>query len=169
MTKRCIRGFTLVELLVSMALLVVIVMIIGMFFQRASVAWDTGARKAEVLLTGRAVADFMAQELAMAMPATNSWNVPTGGNSASFLMLGDATATLRATQTVHYAFNAGAVTRNETNMCDGIYSLSFEPENIPGDPNPFPVWVDVVVTVSNSFGYGVFQSRATFPNRGREG
>lgn len=166
--RRGRRGFTLVELLVAMSMLVVIVMIIGMFFQRASVAWDTGVRKAEVLLTGRAVADYMSQEMEMAMPVTNTWNV--SGSSASFMILGEATATLRATQTVSYAFVAGngQVTRNGQPMCEGVAGLEFESETV-GGPNPLPLWVDIRVTVTNEFGPTVFHSRATFPNRGRDG
>jgi prepilin-type N-terminal cleavage/methylation domain-containing protein len=165
--RRGRRGFTLVELLVAMSMLVVIVMIIGMFFQRASVAWDTGARKAEVLLTGRAVADYISQEMEMAMPIANTWNV--SGSSASFMILGEATATLRATQTVSYAFSGGVVTRNGQPMCEGVGGLDFVEEVVTGDPNELPLWVDIKVTVTNEFGPTVFHSRATFPNRGREG
>ena len=161
------RGFTLIELLVAMSILVVIVLIIGMFFQRASVAWDTGARKADVLLTGRAVADFMSQQMEMALPMSNSWSV--SGSAASFLILGDATATLRATQAVTYALSAGAVQRNGTNMCEGVTDLQFEEEVVAGDPNPLPLWVNIKVSVSNEFGPVWFQSRAAFPNRGRDG
>ncbi len=170
--RRGRRGFTLVELLVAMSMLVVIVMIIGMFFQRASVAWDTGVRKAEVLLTGRAVADYMSQEMEMAMPVTNTWNV--SGSSASFMILREATATLRATQTVKYVWSSGGVVTREVNsggpqpMCEGVAGLEFESETV-GGPNPLPLWVDIRVTVTNEFGPTVFHSRATFPNRGRDG
>lgn len=170
MTRKNKEAFTLIELLVAMSMLVVIVMIIGMFFQRASVAWDTGQRKAEVLLTGRAVADFIAQEMEMAMPVSNSWNV--SGSSASFLILGDATATSRATQTVSYAFNpvSGEVRRSGQAMCEGVNNLQFDEEAAAaGDPNPLPLWVNIRVSVSNAAGITVFHSRAAFPNRGRDG
>jgi prepilin-type N-terminal cleavage/methylation domain-containing protein len=164
-------GFTLIELLVAMSMLVMIIMIVGMFFQRASVAWDTGVRKAEVLLTGRAVADYMAQEMQMAMP-TADFDANSG--TATFMILGEATGSLRATQLVSYALSGSKVTRklnagSDEEMCDGVEGLNFEEGPVNGS-DILPRWVNIQVTVSNEVGPPtVFQSRASFPNRGRDG
>jgi len=156
-------GFTLIELLVAMSILVIIVLIIGMFFQRASVVWDTGSRRAEMLLTGRAMADFMAQEMQQAIPGDFNAN----GASATFWMLGDAAGGLRATQKVMYASSGGRVTRNGAELGDGVSGLAFEEG--PAGNNDLPLWVDIKVTVSNEVNdVKTYQSRASFPNRDRD-
>jgi prepilin-type N-terminal cleavage/methylation domain-containing protein len=60
-------GFTLVELLVAMLILVVIVLITTRIFQQATMSWDVGLKKAEMSMTGRAVVDCMAQEIGQAV------------------------------------------------------------------------------------------------------
>lgn len=60
-------GFTLLELLVSMVILGVIVVVCGRIFEQSTVVWDSGTRKAELNLTGRAVVDAMAQEISHAV------------------------------------------------------------------------------------------------------
>lgn len=61
------RAFTLIELLLAMAILVVIVMLVSQIFNQAMVAWDSGQRKADVNFVGRALVDFMAQEISKAV------------------------------------------------------------------------------------------------------
>ena len=167
MENRKRSAFTLIELLVAMSILIIIIQIIGMFFQRASVAWDTGSRRVELLLTGRAVADFMAQEMQQALPSSD---FDANGAMADFWILGDAMGALRATQKVHYAATAGKATRTAggvtAELSEGVTALDFS----EGDPGEFglPLWVDIKVTVSNEVDVKTFQTRATFPNRARE-
>lgn len=167
MENRAKSAFTLIELLVAMSILVIIILIIGMFFQRASVSWDTGSRRAELLLTGRAVADFMAQEMQQGLPSPD---FDANGPTATFWILGDAMGALRATQQVHYAAVAGKATRTcggtTLELAEGVTALEFA----EGDPGVYglPLWVDVKVSVSNEVDSKVFHSRATFPNQTRE-
>lgn len=167
MDKRTNSAFTLIELLVAMSILVIIILIIGMFFQRASVSWDTGSRRAELLLTGRAVADFMAQEMQQSVPSPD---FDANGATATFWILGDAVGALRATQQVHYAAVAGKATRTcggtTAELAEGVTALEFG-EGDPGE-NGLPLWVDIKVSVSNEVDSKVFQSRAGFPNRSRD-
>ena len=156
-------AFTLIELLVAMAILVIIVLIVSMIFQRASVAWDTGARKAELDMTGRGVADFMAQELASAVSGTNrftNFDVPPG----HFWVLSDATATNRAGMEVTYS----GVTRNGDALAEGVESVDFSCEPAAPSAGELPQYADVTVTLTNNYGSNVvYQSRAYFMNRGR--
>lgn len=156
------RGFTLIELLVAMSILVIIVLIVGMFFQRASVVWDTGSRRAELLLTGRAVTDYMAQEMqsAIAVDIVNS-------NDIDLVVLGESAGGLRATQRVRYATSGTLVRRNGVDMCDGVSGLEFAEEPASAS-NALPLWVDIKVSVSNEVETKVYQSRAVFANRDRD-
>lgn len=161
-------AFTLIELLVAMAILVIIVLIVSMIFQRASVAWDTGARKAELDMTGRGVADFMAQELAAAVRGTNRFSeFSVAGSAARFWVLSDATATNRAGMEVTYSGAAGA-TRNGESLAEGVREVTFACEPASVLDGELPQYADVIVTLTNNFGSNiVYQSRAYFMNRGR--
>jgi len=60
-------GFTLIEILVSLAILGMIVVAVARLFEESTVAWDSGWRRAEVMMTGRAIVDFVAREASVAV------------------------------------------------------------------------------------------------------
>jgi prepilin-type N-terminal cleavage/methylation domain-containing protein len=176
-------GFTLIELLAAMTILLIIVMIVAQLFQQARVMWDTGMRRSEMNMEGRAVADFMAQELSMAVRGSNYPNFSATGASAEFHMLGDATNSTRAVRTVRYEFDGSAATKKLTRNGDSMLEdtstdghpfmekLKFSTEPDPsGDPNVLPLFVDVIVTVSDGGSPAstkVYESRAVMINRKR--
>jgi prepilin-type N-terminal cleavage/methylation domain-containing protein len=103
-------GFTLLELLVAMIILMVIVLATARIFDQSTVAWDSGSRKAEVNMTGRAVADFMAQEISQAV-YDEEYNLtdfqPTF--PVTFVILsGSPSPTVRAVRKVQYQYDSGA-------------------------------------------------------------
>jgi prepilin-type N-terminal cleavage/methylation domain-containing protein len=61
------RGFTLVEVMVSMSVLVVLVFLYVGFFDEASRAWLTGSGNAERRRSARALTDYIAGELKSAL------------------------------------------------------------------------------------------------------
>lgn len=165
-------AFTLIELLVAMTILMIIVMIVAQVFQQARQVWDTGTRKAEMNMKGRSLADFMAQELSLAVrPAGKSFSA--SGSSASFWVLGDADAGsgLRAARQVNYTFDGSKVKRDGQDMCEDIVALEFiEADDPVTGTNLLPLYVDVRVTVSDGGSPGtnkVFESRALMTNRKR--
>ena len=168
-------GFTLIELLVAMSILVVIVLIVSQIFAQATIAWNTGSRRAEMNMTGRAVADFISQDLSQAVRNSNHM-FNASGYTASFWYLGDATNTVRATNSVSYRLQNNAVERKvnagsyEAITDTNILMLTFiaTPLSFGTD---LPDYVDVQVTVSDNAPLNasnkVFESRAEFPNRNR--
>lgn len=154
--------------MVSIAILVSIMLIVSMIFQRASMAWDAGMRKAELDMTARGVADFAAFELSMAVRDASMFpEFNVGGNTADFWMLGDADPTNRAVRRVTYS-GSGGITRDGVALAEGVTSVSFECVPVPSMPGELPRYVDVTVTVTNAYGENVeYQSRAQFANRNR--
>ncbi len=65
--KNSIASFTLIEVLVSMAIITMIVLMVSNMFLNSSEAWDIGARKAELTTSGRAAIEFIARELSQAV------------------------------------------------------------------------------------------------------
>ena len=60
-------GFSLIEVLVSMTILIVIVVMVTNMFRNASEAWDTGTQHAEMNTAARAAMEFISRELSCAM------------------------------------------------------------------------------------------------------
>jgi len=60
------RGFTLIEILASMTILVFLVLMLTKVYTEGANAWKTGARNTYRNMTARAVMDYMARELSMA-------------------------------------------------------------------------------------------------------
>ncbi|MBI2440122.1 MAG: prepilin-type N-terminal cleavage/methylation domain-containing protein [Lentisphaerae bacterium] len=62
-----LRAFTLIEVLVAMAVLAVLLLMAANVFQGSSTAWLIGTQKADMNTSARAALDFMARELASAV------------------------------------------------------------------------------------------------------
>ena len=67
--ERKASGFSLIEVLVATALLVMIVGMIGFVFRQSSMSWDSGIRRAEGIAQVRAVAGAIERDLRLAVDA----------------------------------------------------------------------------------------------------
>lgn len=65
-TRRANAGFTLIEILASMTILIFLVLMLTRVYTEGSNAWRTGSRNATRNMLARSVMDFMAKELSMA-------------------------------------------------------------------------------------------------------
>ena len=84
------RGFSLIEILVAMAILVVIVLIVGGLFQQTSLAWTLGMQRATEQSNVRAVAGALGRDLASMVDPGNLVIYPSssGGDQAGALSEG---------------------------------------------------------------------------------
>ena len=84
------RGFSLIEILVAMSILVVIVLIVGGLFQQTSLAWTLGMQRATEQSNVRAVAGALGRDLASMVDPGNLVIYPskTGGAQAGALSEG---------------------------------------------------------------------------------
>ena len=77
-------GFTLIEVLVAMAVLAMIVVAMGTVFGQSTAAWDSGVRRVQSLMVGRALTDYFVRETGLAQcdpqdVAGLNFNIPSGG------------------------------------------------------------------------------------------
>ena len=151
--RKGISGFTLIELLVAMTILVIITLIVARIFQQAGVAWDTGTRKVEQLMNGRAVTDFLAQQLSHAVATNGATTFPTT-MPATFYVLEEANAGTGAIRQVTYA---------ATNLVGGISDSDITIAKYGDESTGLPVYGTVTVTISNN----VYQTGFYFLNRNR--
>lgn len=152
--RRGLSGFTLIELLVAMTILVIITLIVARIFQQAGVAWDTGTQKAEQLMNGRAVTDFLAQQLSHAVADTNGATTFPTTMPATFYVLEDANAGTGAIRQVTYA---------ATDLVGGISDGDITIAKYGDESTGLPVYGTVTVTISNN----VYQTGFYFLNRNR--
>ena len=121
------QGFTLVEVLVAMVILMVIVLMMANLMRHTSNAWDAGMRNVGVSLEGRSALDLMGRELSSGvMDGTLSDGSIAGGSPLfSFYLMGDPDtgSTNRAARLVSYQFNGGGITRKETPLDVGSYPM----------------------------------------------
>lgn len=84
------RGFSLIEILVAMTILVVIVLIVGGLFQQTSLAWTLGMQRATKQANVRAVAGALGRDLASMVDPGNLVIYPSksGGDQAGALEAG---------------------------------------------------------------------------------
>src|SRR5210317_770865 len=76
-------GFTLLEVLASLAIFAMIIVMMGNLYHQSSIAWDSGTRKAQGAIQARVILANIANELSHAV------QVPSGDP----LQLASATAT----------------------------------------------------------------------------
>lgn len=164
-------GFTLMELLVAMAILVIITMIVAQVFQQANVAWDTGMKKSETTMKGRAIADFMAQELSRAafLPDHPDFNV--SGQNADFWILDDAEPGRRSPRHITYNGVNRTVSylpsdSESSALADNVKSVQFDCDALSGSNLPPTAVVTVTITDSKGVDQS-FTSTAYFQNRDR--
>ena len=76
------RGFSLIEVLVAMAILTIIVLIVAGIFQQTSLAWSLGLRRADEQSAVRAVVGALSRDLSMIVDPANFVIGPTHGNTS---------------------------------------------------------------------------------------
>lgn len=163
------RGYTLIELLVALAILGVIVVLCGRIFQQANVSWNTGSRKAEINMIGRGIAEFIAQDISRCVPSTPA--AVLTGNSPSFTVIDDAS--WPSLLVISYSLS-GPLTRTVGAPAVLLPDLDKKPMylKVSATVKAGAGFVDVTVTVTDTdpliTSYSVdFKSRAWLANRDR--
>ncbi len=122
-------GFSLIEIMVSMSILVIIVLIMAQLFHQSSIAWDSGLRKAEGNLSARAVVGFMSREIQSGvLLATNHpyfasmggtigteelGSIKNGASIRFFTFTGTNSTINRTLKLIHYELSGGEIKRLE--------------------------------------------------------
>lgn len=165
-------GFSLLELLVAMAIFVMIVLMMSTIFHQSGIAWDSGTRRAQNGMTARAVLGFMARELMEAVGEQNSpliFQRPTpttvifrnasgvtdsGKRTArriQYKMLGDTITRKEDTFLANDPYQYGGWTDgSEVAIADNVKELKFEADaKWENDPVPtLPAWLRITIKLS---------------------
>lgn len=174
-------GFSLLEILVAMAILSIIVMTLSTIFNQSSQAWDRGLSKSEKAMEGRSALNIIASDLKNAIAMDSSLariSFPNGsGSTMAFTTLGKAEKGGRITQYVSYT-GGGSISRKVqlyaadyigfTNSSGGtlIDSIdSFEILPAWSGTNLLPESVTLTLKLRNKGTSGRVTARSYGPNR----
>jgi len=125
------RGFTLLEVLVAMGILMMIVLMMSTLFHSSTIAWDNGLRQAEMSIQARAAMSLMQQDLAQAVCSdefgtTLTCNIGNDPTLMEFCTLGVTTGDVRTIKSVMYEFKNGSLNRMTDKLVptsDGQYGV----------------------------------------------
>ena len=159
-------AFTLIEILVALAILSVMVIGIAQVFDESTVAWDSGMRRSEAMMTGRAITELAATEAGLAFidptPSRNSFYIREGVNDEV---------------EIAYPPPGGGVRRSENGSSDWLVQYTAASDvrvagfDMQFDGAAIPRYVDILVeTVTDDKGrtdQRLFDTRAFLINRDR--
>jgi prepilin-type N-terminal cleavage/methylation domain-containing protein len=164
-------GFSLVEVLIAVTLLLIITVMISMVFQQASGAWSSGTTQAKSESAIRAALGSVERDLLNAVDARDYPSATVdfaGGDSITFVAFQhqynhrNPRLSGRHPCLINYTFAAGLLNRNMKPMKpDGTFtgssniqssvnggmpltSLTFTPVPRPSDPGGLPLRVDIL-------------------------
>ena len=184
------QGFSLIEVLVATALLVMIVGMIGFVFRQSSMSWDSGTRRADGISQIRAVAGAIERDLRLAVDAREfgMQNV-FRANSLSFVILSDPdpdnpndralekveytpgeTVTRKASRLTckngKWGTDAGKTwTLLDSNASSGDNPVvKFEPELDDDDPEGLPVYVTIQADITTTESFSGLEVLSKGPN-----
>jgi prepilin-type N-terminal cleavage/methylation domain-containing protein len=159
-----VDGFTMLEILLAMTVLVIIMLMMTTMFNQSATTWETGARETSQALTGRTILNLIAGDLEMAAMDDTLYEelLPRqtlSGDSISFYRYTEPGVTARAVKLVTYSRSGRSLTRTEQEITapytPGTSSDSKLVEDKlvgpalfsfpPGGPyqKTLPAWVDI--------------------------
>jgi len=132
MEHRRHTGFTLIELMVAVTILVILVGIVSTIFHQSTVAWNSGTQRMEANVSARAVLNFMSAELSHAVAGgqfkinvdTRSFTEPTHGDShiGFWTLYNTNSSTKRVARWIYYYRDASedTIVREETSVDEDV-------------------------------------------------
>ncbi len=175
-------GFTLLEVLVAMGILMMIVMMMATLFSQSTTAWDRGISGAKMSLKGRAVMRMIQHEFAQAVadggitildaPDGLECDIEDGESGFIFWMAGDLSGDGRMFRRIEYWKSGTDLIREETSLDDndtpGQYGAMLSPKQsqllnnvasfeirTPGGSaytTNLPAWVDIKLVLTETVG-----------------
>lgn len=138
-TTKSGSGFSLLEILVAMAILSVIILMMTTIFNQSSQAWDRGLSQSQKGMEGRAALNLMARELKSAVVGEDTDFVAFAPTAMSFDMLSRNSGS-RAIQYVEYKYQGGKIERRTTTYKDDYTVNEVSPWSVLlGDVSGFSI------------------------------
>lgn len=157
------NGFSVIELLVAMVLLLVITAVFGRFFQRSTQSWESGMRTVEVMIMGRAAVNMIARDIERAITdaSLDEPVISAAGSEMSLTVL--STRDPYRWQRVRY-YLEGSDLKRETEdplrnppmedsiLIENVHSVVFDDERFANDGAiDLPQWISIRLTLRSRY------------------
>jgi prepilin-type N-terminal cleavage/methylation domain-containing protein len=143
-------GFSLLEILVAMAILSIIVLTLATVFNQSGIAWDRGLSKSERGMEGRSALNLMTMDLKKAVAGDYLKDAEFSGNSMTFnTMTKIENNTDRLIKYVTYSFSGNSINRTIQGYKDDYSAL-------------IPIGSGALIEDVNSFTISAMPSGGTF-------
>jgi len=155
-------GFTLLEVLVAMGILMMIVLMMSTLFHQSNMAWQNGMRQAEMSIQARSALSLMRRDLAQAVK-DDRFECNFSSSGFDVYVLGRAENGVRTVEWVKYSLGGKEIMRASESLSPGAnYGSSFgdPPAPLLGSVSGFdlkyplgssstnlPAWVDISITL----------------------
>ena len=159
------HGFTLLEILVAMGILMMIVLMMATLFHQSSMAWDNGLRQAEMSIQARAAMSMIRKDLSQAV-ASEDYPCSFSGNiDIHVLDEFSPENAVNETRTVKHVKYSGKIYRYEAEVDRDLNDTGGKNAQLLGSvtsfkvtPSPnwnnsktnLPPWVDITMTLEKS-------------------
>jgi len=186
MRQRCWKtGFTLLEILTAMTILVIIILTMSTLFNQSSSAWDRGLQKVKLGMAGRSALNLMSREIgqAVADQLMEDYTDLGSGNDIQFYTVGGSSTNSRMLRLVRYD-GGGTLRRTqwmldpypvpdpvsieEHTLLDNVVGLQFgvypPPPPLGYYSTNLPDWVDIKLTLAKNSKVGQVRCWSSGPN-----
>ena len=135
-------GFSLLEILVALAVLSIIVLLVSMTFKQTSDIWNSSSQRVGLEMAARGIVGRMQEEMSLAVPAANYTNITSKAIThnlksfpITFIMLKESVPGQREAHQIRYTFSGGEVRRYERPLIfDGTaWALGSESSTVMND------------------------------------
>jgi len=184
-------GFSLLEILVALAVLMIIALMVSMVFRQSSEIWNSSSKRAEVEMVARGIVSRIQEDLAQAIPVSSYTNSVIAGGGVAFTHTFTTTevgfVVLREKGPYFITYNTGSgIQRSETRIIyssnawrlsplssdtvsttmhgAGGITITFTPDgNFDGYTLPSRVDIQAAITFAKGY-YGHFSGMSYGPN-----
>jgi len=160
-------GFTLIEVLAAITVLMIIGSILANVFHQATIAWESGLRSVEMSAEGRSALDLVSLDLSQAivrpsMPCSiPAWQ----GQEISFYTSVDANQEIRGLRHIRYDGTGGDLVRTETPLnvdlslgtplppdivIEDVYQVWCRQPTGTALTDTLPEWIEVEISLSRN-------------------
>ena len=162
---RAAAGFTLLEMLVAMAILMVIMLMMATIFHQSNVAWSTGFREVDMSMQGRAALNLISEELSDALADEMLQCKIANGTSLEFYSMKRAMPDSRAFYRVKFERSGNSLMRSyaevqvqgqaqppsspPVEVVDGVVSFAVTVPDGPYTTN-LPPWVELQLVLEKT-------------------
>jgi len=144
-------GFTLLELLTSMAILGVMIALLFEVFGQATRAWLQGENRVETFTQGRAILDFMSRDLSQAIANSNVTFMGTETNVAFITAAANDSSGVDLEEVIYFRSGTSLVRQAIPFSAGAAWNFYTQPQTWPATASGISTVADNIISLTLSY------------------